>query len=90
VNPIRLDESGHIIADESMSAELREKIAAYNALASAEGSEVENDISDDEADSYTEDSIDTGELEEDVVIEHDTEEVPVAEEDLNSLNNLFE
>ncbi len=88
MNPIKLDESGHIIADESMSAELKEKIAAYNALIQADDS-VETEMTDEEVDAYTEDSIDTGELEEDVVIEHDYSETPVAEEDLNSLNNLF-
>jgi len=88
MGPMKLDEAGHIIIDDSMSDELKEKIAAYNALADS-GEEEEVEVSDAEADAYTEDSIDTGELEDDPVIEHNFDEKELAAEEINDLNDMF-
>ena len=46
-------------------------------------------MSDAEADAYTEDSIDTGELEDDPVIEHNFDEKELAAEEINDLNDMF-
>ncbi len=93
MNPIMLDEKGHIVIDDSMSDELKEKINAYNALAEEDPGEIEEDISDEEADSYTEDAIEDGEL--DAETDEDEAEVltleskEVDEAELNNLNDLF-
>lgn len=92
MNPIMLDENGHIVIDDSMSDELKEKINAYNALAASDLDEVEEDISDEEADSYTEDALEDGELDEETEEEAEVltlEPKEVNEAELNNLNDLF-
>ena len=94
MKPIILDANGHIEINDSMSDELKEKIAQYNAY--ADTPDVEDEvISEEEADAYTagsfDDIDDSSSYESDDVetLESEVEETSVSEEDLNNLNDLF-
>ena len=90
MNPIMLDENGHIVIDDSMSDELKEKIAAYNKLADepVEG-DYETEISDEEADAYTDDSADIIELTDEPMGISSSVSPAIDEQELDNLNNMF-
>ena len=90
--PINLDENGHIIINDSMSEELKEKVAQYNQLGDSEVLEEEytdtDDNYSDSVDGYDSNfalNDDDEELEEVETLE----EKEVSEEELDNLNNLF-
>ena len=83
-SPIALDEQGHILINDSMSDELKEKIALYNQIGDTEILEEElpeGDMPLDESD----DIVKTG----DDSVEFESIEVKVSEDELDSLNELF-
>lgn len=87
-----VDSEGHMIVDETMSEELKEKILQYNALVDSEDNE-QYEISDEEADSYEpeydpEEDSSSGDMDDEEYIEIEEEE-SIGEEELNSLNDLF-
>lgn len=91
-SPIALDENGHILVNDSMSDELKEKIALYNQIGDTEILEEElpeGDMPLDESDEILDDgegSMEFGSAEGTEVAES---QVQVSEEELDSLNNLF-
>ena len=98
-SPIALDENGHILVNDSMSDELKEKIALYNQISDTEILEEElpeGDMPLDASDEILEDSdnsFDDGEgsmeFSSDVGTTETESQVQVSEEELDSLNNLF-
>ena len=95
-SPIALDEQGHILVNDSMSDELEEKIALYNQLGDTEILEEElpeGDMPLDASDEVPLEGGDSMEFGSDDIagtgsVELSQEEV--SEEELNSLNNLFD
>ena len=98
-SPIALDEQGHILVNDSMSDELKEKIALYNQLGDTEILEEELPEGDmpldasDEIPEDSDDSFDEGESSMNYGSDAGTVEaesqVQVSEEELDSLNDLF-
>ena len=95
-SPIALDENGHILVNDSMSDELKEKIAVYNQIGDTEILEEElpeGDMPLDASDEVTEDGEGSIEFDsEDISTEGAVgveNQVEVSEEELDSLNNLF-
>ena len=92
-NPIALDEQGHILVNDSMSDELKEKIALYNQIGDTEILEEElpeGDMPLDASDEILDDgegSMEFGST--DGTTEVAESQVQVSEEELDSLNNLF-
>lgn len=84
-NPITFDEEGRIIIDDSMSEELKEKIAEYNNFASGDSSDDNEDYSPEEIAAFeeelaTDDSFDPASA---------NMAQQVNQDDLNNLNDLF-
>lgn len=91
-SPIALDENGHILVNDSMSDELKEKIALYNQLGDTEVLEEElpeGDMPLDASDEIPGDGEDSIEFDSDSESSSSENEVQVSEEELDSLNNLF-
>lgn len=95
-SPIALDEQGHILVNDSMSDELKEKIALYNQLGDTEILEEElpeGDMPLDASDEVPLEGEDSMEFGSDDIADTDSTELSqeeVSEEELNSLNNLFD
>ena len=92
-SPIALDENGHILVNDSMSDELKEKIAVYNQIGDTEILEEElpeGDMPLDESDEILDDGEGSMELGSDEgTVEAAESQVQVSDEELDSLNNLF-
>ena len=91
-SPIALDENGHILVNDTMSDELKEKIALYNQLGDTEILEEElpeGDMQLDESDEVPEDGEGSIEMSSDEGTVAAESQVQVSEEELDSLNNLF-
>ena len=95
-NPIALDEQGHILVNDSMSDELKEKIALYNKIGDTEILEEElpeGDMPLDASDEILEDGEYSTEFDSDVSLDGDSvgdgNQTEVSEEELDSLNDLF-
>ena len=92
-SPIALDEQGHILVNDSMSDELKEKIALYNQIGDTEILEEElpeGDMPLDESDEILDDGEGSMELGSDEgTVEAAESQVQVSDEELDSLNNLF-
>ena len=82
---IKTDENGHIIINDSMSDELKEKIAIYNNICDKDDADDESNISDDEIDNNDNESVDDNASVEEPVYQAKE----VSEEELNSLNDMF-
>ncbi len=84
-NPITFDEEGRIVIDDSMSEEMKEKIAEYNNFASEETADDSEDITPEEQAAF----------DEEIANEDSFEPAsanmgqPVNQDDLNNLNDLF-
>ena len=95
-SPIALDEQGHILVNDSMSDELKEKIALYNQLGDTEILEEElpeGDMPLDASDEVPLEGDDSMEFGSDDLSDSGSAELSqeeVSEEELNSLNNLFD
>ena len=81
MKPMQLDENGHIIIDDSMSEEMKEKVRRYNGLSLEEEEPL---ASSDDSDELDDDLEDDEELD-----EKTSEEQNVSEDELNNLNDLF-
>lgn len=80
MNQIILDEQGRIVVNDSMSDELKEKIAMYNSY----------EASDEDTEQYEVGSIDDDDDEDDEEESFDeSSNIPVDESELNNLNDLF-
>ena len=91
-SPIALDENGHILVNDSMSDELKEKIALYNQIGDTEILEEElpeGDMPLDESDEILDDGEGSMEFGSAEGTEAAESQVQVSEEELDSLNNLF-
>ena len=97
MKPMQLDENGHIIIDDSMSEEMKEKVRRYNGLSleeeeplasSDDSDELDDDFDDDDE---LDDDDETADVLEDSAddSEKTSEEQNVSEDELNNLNDLF-
>lgn len=81
--PIRIDENGHILINDSMSDDLKQKIAQYNQIGDTEILEEELVDTDDVLRELDEEELG------DSVDENFEDDNKVSEEELDSLNDLF-